>query len=196
MTLNMEEKTKFVEKTETRQVSRWSNRFIWAAIIQGLAATLLTIPIVWPSGGLFGITVTPAVAMVIASGSAGTWYTVGYLAYLMVGVLAVGLTALFYYNFEVSQSKPYKGISNVFAWIHLVLMNVGVAAACYMLMYGGYFAERALLPVTSGGLGQTELWVHINILSGLEEPIAVAIAIAGVGVIAGGIGYVLNYFRR
>src|SRR5579862_8284099 len=126
MTLKMEEKTKFVEKTEVRQASKWSNRFIWAAIIQGLAATLITIPIVWPAG-LLGFSVTPAVAMVIAGGSAGTWFTVGYLTYLMVGVIAVGLTALFYYHFEVAMSKPYKGISNAFAWVHLVLMNVGVA---------------------------------------------------------------------
>jgi hypothetical protein len=196
MTLKMEEKTTFAQRSEFRQVSKWSNRFIWAAIVQGLAATLLTIPIIWPSTGLFGITVTPAVAMVIASGSAGTWYTVGYLTYIMVGVIAVGLTALFYYNFEISQSKPYKGISNVFAWIHLVLMNVGVAAAAYMLMYGGYFAERALLPTSVGGLGETELWVHINILSGLEEPIAVAILVAGLGVLSGGIGFLLNWFRR
>jgi hypothetical protein len=91
------------------KVSKWSNRFVWAAIIQGLAATLLTIPIVWPSGGIFGLTISPAVAQVIASGSAGTWFTVGYLTYIMVGVIAVGLTALFYYHFEVTMGKPYSG---------------------------------------------------------------------------------------
>lgn len=172
----------------TNVASKWSNRFIWAAIIQGLAATLLTIPIVWPSSGLFGLKVNPAVAQVIAGGSAGTWYTVGYLIYIMVGVIAVGLTALFYYHFEVAMGKPYKGVANYFAWIHLVLMNVGVAAAAYMLMWGGYFGGAGLIN------GQTAEWVHVNILSGLVDPIGYAVIVAGIGVLAGGIGYLINYF--
>ncbi len=190
MTLKMEEKQNYVERSETRQASKWSNRFIWAAIFQGLAATILTIPIIWPSQGIFGITVTPAVAQVIAGGSAGTWFTVGYLFYIMIGVLAVGLTALFYYHFEVAMGKPYKGVANYFAWIHLVLMNVGVAAACYMLMYGGYFGGAALIN------GKTPGFVHVNILSGLVDPIGYAIFFAGLGVLAGGIGYLINYFSR
>ncbi len=175
--------------TETRQVSKWSDRFIWAAIIQGLAATLLTVPIILPW-------VKPSVAMVIASGSAGTWFTVGYLTYIMVGVIAVAVTALFYHHFEVDMGKPYKGTANYLAWIHLILMNVGVAAATYMLMYGGYFGGAALLPAGEGGLGQTAGWVHVNILSPLVNPIGYAIIASVVGVLAGGLGYLVNYFRK
>ena len=178
-----------VAYAEVRQTSKWSNRFIWAAIIQGLAATILTIPIVWPSG-LLGIKVTPAVAQVIAGGSAGTWFTIGYLTYIMVGVIAVGLTALFYYHFEVAMGKPYKGVANYLAWIHLLLMNVGVAAATYMLMYGGYFGVAALINK------QSAAWVHVNILSGLVDPIGYAIILAGIGVLAGGLGYLVNYFQK
>ncbi len=126
--------------------SKWSNRFIWAAIIQGLAATIITIPIVLPW-------VTPSIAMVIAGGSAGTWFTVGYLTYIMVGVIAVAVTALFYHPFEVDQGKPYKGLANTLAWIHLLLMNIGVAASTYLLMYFGYKAGAAMVAVNSGGLG-------------------------------------------
>jgi len=170
-------------------VSKWSNRFIWAAIIQGFAAVLLTIPIVWPTG-LLGMSISPAVAQVIASGSAGTWFTVGYLTYVMVGVIAVGLTALFYHHFEVELNKPYTGVANYLAWIQLVLMNVGVAAACYLLMYGGYYGQAALMA------GKTAEWVHVNILSGLVNPIGYAIITAGVGVLAGGLGFLLDYFRK
>ncbi|MDG6997432.1 MAG: hypothetical protein JRN52_16065 [Nitrososphaerota archaeon] len=170
-------------------VSKWSNRFIWAAIIQGLAATLLTIPIVLPW-------VKPSVAMVIASGSAGTWFTVGYLTYIMVGVIAVAVTALFYHHFEVDLGKPYKGLSNALAWLHLILMNVGVAAAAYMLMYGGYFGGAALIPTSEGGLGQNAGWVHVHILSGLVDPVGYAIIVAGLGVLAGGLGYLVNYLRK
>ena len=160
-------------------VSKWSNRFIWAAIVQGLAATLLTIPIVLPW-------ISPSVAQVIASGSAGTWFLVGYSMYIVVGVIAVGLTALFYYHFEVSLKKPYKGISNYFAWIHLVLMNVGAAAATWMLMYAGYFGERALMPVSEGGLAMAAGQVHQQIMVNFVDPVGYALIATGIGVLAGG----------
>lgn len=168
--------------------SKWSNRFVWAAIVQGLAVTLLTIPIVWPPDGLFGIKVSPSVASVFAGESAGIGYTLGYLSYIMVGVIAVGLTALFYYHFEVSISKPYKGVANYLAWAHLIFMNVGVAAATYMLMWGGYFGGAALIN------GKTAEWVYVNILSGLVDPIGYAIIVIGIGVLAGGLGYLINYY--
>ena len=170
-------------------VSKWSNRFIWAAIIQGLAATLLTVPIVLPW-------VTPSVAMVMAGGSAGTWFTVGYLTYIMVGVIAVAVTALFYHHFEVDMGKPYKGAANYLAWIHLILMNVGVAAAAYLMMYGGYYGGAALLSKAQGGLGWTSGQVHVNILAPLVDPIGYAIIVAGIGVLAGGLGYLINYWRK
>lgn len=183
-------------REERNPVSKWSNRFIWAAIIQGVAATLLTIPIVWPSGGLFGLKIAPAVAQVIASGSAGTWFLVGYSMYIVVGVVAVGLTALFYHHFEVSLKKPYKGVANYFAWVHLVLMNVGAATATWMLMYAGYFGERALMPVSEGGLAMAVGQVHETIMSQFVNPVGYALIITGIGVLAGGLGYLINYFSR
>lgn len=189
-----------IQETKVRTaplVSKWSNRFIWAAILQGLAATLLTIPLVLPW-------VKPSVSMVIAGGSAGTWYTVGYLTYIMVGVIAVAVTALFYHHFEVDMGKPYKGTANTLAWVHLILMNVGVAAATWMLMYFGYLAGGAMVSVSSGGLGWTATQVHVNILGPIAEPygnaylnpIGWAIIAAAVGVFAGGLGYLVNYFRK
>lgn len=194
MTTTIQEKKKDQEPV---QVSRWSNRFVWAAIIQGFAAVLLTIPIVWPTGGILGIKVNPAVAQVIASGSAGTWFLVGYVLYITVGVIAVGLTALFYYHFEINLKKPYTGrITNGLAWVHLVLMNVGAAAVSYILMYAGYFGERALMPTSEGGLDQTELWTHLNVLSPLVDPAGYALIVCGIGVLAGGLGFLINYLRK
>jgi len=169
--------------------SKWSTRFIWAAIIQGIGAVIVTAPIVAPW-------VSPSVAMVIAGGSAGTWFTVGYLTYIMVGVIGVAVTALFYYHFEVNQNRPYKGISNYLAGIHLVLMNVGVAVACFLMMYGGYFGGGAMLSTAVGGKGWTAEQAHVNILSALVNPVGYAIAIAGIGILAGGLGFVYNSYRR
>ena len=128
----------------------------------------------------------------------------GYLTYLMVGVIAVAVTALFYHHFEVDQGKPYKGAANTLAWVHLILMNVGVAAATWMLMYYGYIAGAAMVSVSSGGLGQTAGWVHVNILGPIAEPygnaylnpIGWAIIAAAIGVLAGGLGFLVNHFRK
>lgn len=171
-------------------VSKWSNRFIFAAIVQGSIVTVLSIPIVIPW-------VSPAVAQVIASGSAGTWFLVGYVMYITVGVIAVGVTALFYHHFEFNLGKSFNGIvSNTLGWIHLVLMNVGAAVASAFLMYGGYFGERALMPTSEGGLGQTAGWVHVNILAGLVNPAGYALIVCGVGVLAGGLGFAIAYLRK
>ena len=171
-------------------VSKWSNRFIFAAIVQGAIATVLTIPIVLPW-------IKPSVAQVIASGSAGTWFLVGYIMYITVGVIAVGVTALFYHHFEVNLQKPFKGaVSETLGWIHLVLMNVGAAVASGILMYGGYFGERALMPTSEGGLAQTSGWVHVNILVGLVDPAGYALIVAGIGVLAGGMGFLIAYLRK
>ena len=168
---------------EAPQVSKWSNRFIWAAIIQGLAATVLTIPIVYPW-------LNPPVSRVIAAGSAGTWFLLGYSMYIMVGVLGVGLTALFYHHFEVVLGHKYTGAANMAAWVHLVLMNVGAAAATWLLMYGGYFGEAALMA------GQTSEYVHVNILSPLVNPIGALVVVTGIGVLAGGLGFLIAYMRK
>jgi hypothetical protein len=172
------------------RVSKWSNRFIFAAIIQGAIATVLTIPIVLPW-------VSPAVSQVIASGSAGTWFLVGYVMYITVGVIAVGLTALFYHHFEINLGKPFKGlVGNTLGWVHLIFMNVGAAVASGLLMYGGYFGERGLMPTSEGGLAQTAGWVHVNILSSLIDPTGYALIVCGIGVLAGGLGFLIAYLRR
>jgi hypothetical protein len=170
--------------------SKWANRFIFAAIVQGAIVTALTVPIVYPW-------VTPAVSQVIASGSAGTWFLVGYVMYIAVGVIAVAVTALFYHHFAINLGKPFRGrLSDALAWVHLVFMNVGAGVAAGILMYGGYFGERALMPTSEGGLAEAEGLVHTTILAPLIDPAGVALIVTGIGVLAGGAGFALAYFRR
>ena len=169
--------------------SKWSNRFIFAAIIQGLGATLLTVPMVLPW-------IRPTASMVIAGGNVGTWFIVGYILYIVVSVLAVAVTAVFYYHFEVILNRPYNGMANYLAWIHLIMMNVGVAAAAAILMYGGYAGGAAMLSIAVGGLGQSAGWVHVNILEPLVSPAGFAIITTIAGMLAGGAGFVVTNFRK
>jgi hypothetical protein len=168
--------------------SELAGLFLYAAIIQGAIAAVITFL------GAFGdqIGLYPvAVSRVIASGEAGTWFTVGYLTYLTVGVVAMAVTSLFYFYIETVQGKVYRGISKRLAWIHLVFGNVGVAGAAILAMIGGYLGGAAMQPPDFGGKGWSTGQVHVNILQYYPEPIAVFLVLGLVGFLAGGLGYLI-----
>lgn len=175
----------------------WASRFIIAGIAQGALATVLTLYFVLSQ------VITSAVpfSKVIAGGSAGTWFMVGYATYLIVGVIGIALTALFYHYIEATLGKVYKGIANYFAWIHLIFANVGVLGATWLLIIGGYLAGAALQPVSSGGLGYSTGQVHVNIFMSLPfggYPVWISgfIILLSIGVLLGGLGFVITWLRK
>ncbi len=174
--------------------SRWANRFIIAAIVQGALAAGVTSYLLYDA--VYG---SPGPARIVAGGSAGTWLTVGYLGYIMLGPLAAAVTALFYQHLEVNPRAPYKGWPNILAWLHLVLMNVGVVGATWLMMNGGYrggaltIALEAQNPTWS--IGQVLGQVHVQVLSGYPSYIAAFAALAIIGAFAGGLGFVAVWRR-
>ncbi len=173
---------------------KWAGRFITAAIIQGLIATVVTVLVIDP----FQYLPAPlnwtyySPAMVIASGAnGGMWLFVGYISYLVVGVVAAAVTAIFYFYIEGAMGKVYKGISNYLAWGHLLLMNVGVTGAMLLMISGGYNAGYASGDVSRGGLGTPGI-VHPQILSPLVQPIGALILVAALGALLGGIGFIIR----
>jgi heme/copper-type cytochrome/quinol oxidase subunit 1 len=174
-------------------MSRWANRFILASIIQGFLITLLTAYFVL--GQATGYLV-PAFSRVIAAGGAGMWFVVGYFSYLVVGVIGVAVSALFYYHIEDIIGKKYNGIGNILAWIHLIFMNIGVIGATWPMIWGGYAAGGAMLPPEVGGLGWDAMKVHEHILGSLPIPITIFIIILAAGVLLGGLGYVITWFKK
>jgi hypothetical protein len=169
-------------------MGKWANRFVVAAIVQGALAAGLTAYLLYQ--GVFG---TPAASRIVAGGGAGTWLTAGYLGYLSLGVLAVAVTALFYRHIEADLGRPYRGLSHWLAWAHLVLMNVGVVGATWLMMYAGYIGGAAALPKSGGGLGFNPGQVH-EILAGFPPYIAAFMSVGLVGALLGGLGYVLVSF--
>lgn len=177
--------------------SRWANRFIIAAIAQGALAVGLTSYLlyqaVYPIGGSAGS------ARVVAGGSAGTWLTVGYLGYIMLGPLAAAVTALFYQHLEVSLRSPYTGWTRLFPWLHIILMNVGVVGATFLMMNGGYRGGDLTISLGAANpdwkMGQILFQVHEQILAPYPGWIAPFAAIGILGAIAGGIGYAIIWRR-
>ncbi len=170
--------------------SIWAKRFMIAAIIQGLLALILT------SGIIIGqMYIKPEFSRVIAFGSAGMWFTIGYVMYIVVGVIGVAVSALFYHYIESILGRVYKGRSNLFALSHLILMNVGIVGAASLMMYGGYEGAKAMLPVEVGGLGLGAAKAH-EILAPMIMPIAVMIGILLLGILLGGIGFIYTYRKE
>jgi hypothetical protein len=171
---------------------KWAGRFIAAAVIQGMIAAVITVLILDPLQYITGKADYYSPAKVIAGNGAGTWLFTGYIAYLVVGVVAVAVTAIFYFYIEGIMGKAYKGFTNYLAWGHLIFMNVGVAGSMLLMMYGGYLAGWASASTGSGGEGLTSLQIHEQILGNLTDPIGALVLLAVLGALLGGLGYVLR----
>ncbi len=171
----------------------WTKRFITAAIIQGAIIVGFAVFIIL---GEISI-IKPGISRVIASGGDGTWFTFGYIMYIVVGVIGVAVSALFYLYLERVLKKQYQNHrgAKAVAWIHLTLMNMGTTAAMGMLMYAGYAGGAAMLPVSVGGLGFNAEQAH-EILAPFVEPIAASILVLISGIICGGIGFLLVHKRK
>jgi len=195
--------SRFEQKYETQvpltnkpvSATKWSSRFIWAAVIQGLIATIVTVLIVQPLS-YFNINLYFSPARVIAGGGGGTWMFTGYILYLVVGVVAIAVTAMFYFYFEGLMGKAYHGLTSYLAWGHLILMNVGTAGAMLLMIWGGYMAGYAATPVASGGLGYTPLQVHESFLGVVENPIGALVLVAALGAVLGGLGFVIQSRKK
>src|SRR6266487_2064199 len=124
--------------------STWTRRFIGAAIIQGAIIVGLTVFLILSQISIL----KPEVSRVIAAGGAGTWLTFGYVMYVVVGVVGMAVSALFYYYLEKVMGRYYSrhALAKIMAWIHLSLMNIGTTVTMGLLMYAGYIGGAATLP--------------------------------------------------
>ena len=125
------------DQSSNKYESIWTRRFIGATIIQGAIIVGLTVFLVLSQISV----IKPEVSRVISSGGAGTWFTFGYLMYIIVGVIKCWHVPLFFYYYlekviGINYSRSI--IAKIMAWIHLLLMNIGTATAMGLLMYIGY----------------------------------------------------------
>ncbi len=179
--------------------SRWAARFINVTFILGgvawVALGLLVLGNILagltPPSYLLG----PASSRIVAEGGPGTWFVMGILAYLLVGVAGPGISALFYQHLEVTLASPIKGFKDTLAWIHLGVGCGGAAAASLLMTYEGFLAGAAYLDTSVGGIGASVGYVHTHFLGPATEPIGALMGVALLGYLAGGIALVLGWFE-
>lgn len=176
------------EHFSARSMKPFTKRFVAAAIIQGAGIVALTVILIIGQATFM----KPEVSRVIAAGGAGTWFTFGFLTYIIVGVIGVAVSALFYHLIGGIQASR---VSNGLAWAHLVLMNVGTTVGAGLMMYSGYIGGAAALPESIGGQGLGSGEVH-ELIGQFTEPIAGAILVLCAGVILGGIGFIISYMKN
>jgi hypothetical protein len=121
---------------------------------------------------------------------------VGLGMYILIGVIAVGLTALFYYYFEVVLEKPYQNLAEKLAWIHIILRNVGTAGSTWLAIIAGILGNLALLTPDRGGWGFTIERISEQVLAPFVAPVGIMILVTVIGVLAGGFGFFINYYKE
>ena len=172
--------------------SKWATRFVWAAIVQGaLSATLTSFFILGETGFL-----SPPISLLISATVPGIWIALGYFAYLVIGVVGMAVTALFYQYLEVNLKSPYAGSPRALAWFHLILGNVGVVGAAWLVIYAGYLTGVATLPTALGGMGLSLKEVESSVLVRFLMPITAFAGLTIIGILLGGLGYILVYKAR
>ena len=172
---------------------------MWAAIVQGLIAAIITILLAVVLIGLPSV-VAGLVATILATPAAGFVELAalfGFFAmYIVVGVVGVALTALLYHHVEIVMGRTYGGKANLFAWVHFLLMNIGIAGATWPMIYAGFWGDIALGPPSQGGLGWTLDRVAAQILAQFLVPVGLGLLLTGIGAVAGIIGFIVISRKR
>lgn len=166
--------------TGTPKIGTWATRFGWAmmahAAVFMLVTALIAVP---PALSALGVkSFEPSIGKVIAGGSAGTWFVMGYVFYFLVGVVAIGMFGLGYYVYENVMGMRLAGRWKALAWTHFAGMNAGAAASAYILMYAGYFGGAMV--AAKATYAETHAF-----LSPLGTYAGVAVLVLVVGVLAG-----------
>jgi hypothetical protein len=168
----------------------WPNRFLKSAIIQGAAITLLTVIFV-SIQLLFSSSINIVQFLSLSFEGPSKWIFLGYIIYIIL-IVAIATTAAFYNHFEVNMLKRIHGLRSILAWTHLIGMNVGGASITLSMIYAGLVGSGVIGIVLSGG-NISELRPNTQIMEEFITPISVFAAILVVGLIAGGLTFLVSF---
>lgn len=170
--------------------SIWSGRFIIAAIVQGAVITGLTLVFVAAQILISGTNIIEFLSLSFEGPA--KWIFLGYIFYMIL-VVAIAVSAVFYSHFEVGMGRQIQGFRSFLAWIHLVGMNVGGAATTIIMIFAG-LAGSGVLGIIVGG--SDTLQENTAIMDQFIAPIAIFTGVLSIGVISGGLAFVMSYLRK
>ena len=170
--------------------SVWSNRFIIAAIVQGAVITGLMLAFVAAQTLTSGTNIIEFLSLSFEGPA--KWIFLGYIFYMIL-IVAIAVTAVFYNHLEITMDRQIRGFRSFLAWIHLVGMNVGGAATTITMIFAG-LAGSGVLGIIMGG--SDSLQENTAIMDQFIAPIATFTAVLSIGMISGGLAYVMTYLRK
>jgi len=165
---------------------RWVDRFIITAILQGALITVMAVVIVALQVSNNQINIIQYLSL--SFDGTAKWFFLGIIFHLII-IIAVAVTALFYSHLEITLNKKFSKKSNILAWMHLIGMNVGGAGSMMIMTYAGLAGTGLLTVFSEGKLGPK----YPEIMDSFIEPIGGFIALLTIGVMCGGLGFVLAY---
>lgn len=171
------------------EAGQWGNRFIIAAIIQGGIITAIALVVVG-----IQVTFTQVNVMQFLSLSfegPAKWFFLGTIFYLIL-MVAVAVTAVFYNHLEINLNRKFSGAVKVLSWIHIIGMNVGGTGATMLMIFAGLAGSGVLSIFSEGRLGKE----NVAIMDSFVPAIGSFIGILAIGVICGGMGYILAYKKK
>src|ERR671910_412521 len=166
--------------------TKWGNRFIIAAIIQGGIMTGMALITV--AFQLLTTDVDIIQFLSLSFEGPAKWFFIGIILYLIL-IVAIAVTAVFYNHLEINLKRRFSRISNVLAWIHLLGMNIGGPGATILMIFAGLAGSGVLSLFVEGKLGNQD----VAIVTSFIPSIAFFIVILSIGVICGGIAYIMAY---
>ena len=107
----------------------------------------------------------------------------------MILIVAIAVTAVFYNHLEINLKRKFSRISNILAWIHLFGMNIGGAGTTILMILAGLAGSGVLSLFVEGKLGNED----VTIMNSFIPFIAFFIMILSIGVICGGVTYLITY---
>ena len=176
--------------TDTLPYAKWANRFLQSAIIQGAVITLFTILFI-SIQLLLSSNINIIQFLSLSFEGPAKWIFLGYIFYMIL-IVAIATTAVFYNHFEVNMHRGIQGFRSILAWIHLLGMNIGGATVTLTIASAGLIGSGVIGTILSGG-NITEVKPNTQILEQFIIPISIFAAVLVIGLIAGGLTFLLNY---
>ena len=140
--------------------SKWGNRFIIAAIIQGGIMTAMALVTVALQLLITDVDIIQFLSLSFEGPA--KWFFIGLILYLIL-IVAIAVTAVFYNHLEINLKRRFSRISNVLAWIHLLGMNIGGPGATILMIFAGLAGSGVLSLFIEGKLGQEDIGIMTSL---------------------------------
>ncbi len=171
--------------------SKWASRFLQSAIIQGAAITFLTVLFI-SIQLLLSSSINIVQFLSLSFEGPAKWIFLGYIFYMIL-IVSIATTSVFYNHFEVNMQRVIRGFRSVLALVHLIGMNVGGATVTLTMIYAGLVGSGIIGIIMSGGNNAVELKPNTQVLEQFIIPISIFAAILVIGLIAGGLTFLLSF---